>query len=874
MNRKKVLSFLAIGVLLLSIALLTSCPALGGNNPPTLVIIMGPSDGDAATSADVIILRWKGSTDPDGDNVLYDIYFGTASDPPLYASGISATSFTISDMDPNATYFWKVLPIDSKGATPEEAIPIWTFTTGASVEIVNNPPGKPLVMEPLDGAEEVNPQSVLLRWTHVTDSDGDTVTYDVYLDRDGTTPTTIYETGLTANKIQIGEYNENSETWVGGLERNNSYVWKVVANDGRGGMTTSNTFTFLTSDETFEYIPPTTPSQPYPQDQSTTDPDIEAQHITELRWSTIQDYDADNPAGGSPLYYDVYFGTDADYDGTADTGLPLVLENYAAGDPTDPSPDSFAPIGDVLEGYQAGLEKLWNGTIYFWKVVVTDEDGAVAEGPVWTFTTATNNTVPKPDLDGPAFCDEGIMLHQEFTWSVSPDYDADTIKSDFYIDTDTDFSVGATLLFADLVCDSVTMTPGDTIDTVNFVVSIDTTDTVYDSVGAGTSTGLKPNTKYFWKVVVKDDGTPQSSTSSDVWNFTTDDGYGLNEFIIDEEFLAYESDGSIETDVPDILSDSIYDWGTSTLTIDKTLGNPYPSLKLDGEDYVSTIPVNHFSTATLEFDFKIGNSSDSANITFTDSNNPSAIFADIAIKNGIREQTTVTPDASFDVGDDNGYWIFSTPTKSVAVWYQLDADAPDLSAYDESIMVTVIATDDATTVVTKTTSAINSWDVNDQVDLSGVTSLTVRNVEIGHGTASPTISGISNWSQTSTFGDFTARQTHIFANDYEATNEVYRYGVVAYDAGSGSGVVEFNTWIHVRIVTDFTTSHQYTVYFADDVAGQTFTRGEVASVNLDGPLIYTLEDVDMFTIKCDLGTVWVDNLQFSITEAGWLRSIY
>jgi formylglycine-generating enzyme required for sulfatase activity len=72
-------------------------------------------------------LSWDCS-DPDGDTVTYDVYFGTSADfkTPLVPDH-SSRAFTKSNLSYNTTYYWKVVAKDGKGATTEG--PVWQFTT-------------------------------------------------------------------------------------------------------------------------------------------------------------------------------------------------------------------------------------------------------------------------------------------------------------------------------------------------------------------------------------------------------------------------------------------------------------------------------------------------------------------------------------------------------------------------------------------------------------------------------------------------------------------------------------------------------------------------------------------------------------------------
>jgi hypothetical protein len=102
------------------------------SNPPYIPRSPVPSN----TSSGVTIpptLRWQGG-DPDGDPVLYDIYFSDENPPGLLESQYNDTSYTLDSLNYNTTYYWKIIAFDSSGEFTSG--PIWSFTT----EKDNTPP--------------------------------------------------------------------------------------------------------------------------------------------------------------------------------------------------------------------------------------------------------------------------------------------------------------------------------------------------------------------------------------------------------------------------------------------------------------------------------------------------------------------------------------------------------------------------------------------------------------------------------------------------------------------------------------------------------------------------------------------------------------
>ena len=103
------------------------------NNPPTEpvndVAAGSPADGATGVSRDPI-LRWTCS-DPDGDQLYYDVYFGTETDPRIAAGNLSDPLFApLTDLGFGVTYYWRVVAKDGSGE--KTSSPIWHFRTVTS----------------------------------------------------------------------------------------------------------------------------------------------------------------------------------------------------------------------------------------------------------------------------------------------------------------------------------------------------------------------------------------------------------------------------------------------------------------------------------------------------------------------------------------------------------------------------------------------------------------------------------------------------------------------------------------------------------------------------------------------------------------------
>ena len=183
-----------------------------------------PTPSNGATN--VLInqdLSWTCS-DPDGDPLLYDVYFGTAGSPPIVSHNQTGTTYDTGVMNYGITYYWKIVAWDNHGA--KTVGPIWSFTTK-----VNNPPNIPSNPSPANGATNIG-INVDLSWTG-GDPDGDPVTYDVYF-------------GTSASPPKLSSNQTGTTFDPGIMNYNTKYYWRIVAWDDKGASASGPIWSFTT----------------------------------------------------------------------------------------------------------------------------------------------------------------------------------------------------------------------------------------------------------------------------------------------------------------------------------------------------------------------------------------------------------------------------------------------------------------------------------------------------------------------------------------------------------------------------------------------------------------------------------------------------
>ena len=71
-------------------------------------------------------MRWT-ATDEDGDTLYYDVYFGTASEPPLVSASQPSQIYNPGTLENGKTYYWRIVVSDGKDTNSESGV--WSFTT-------------------------------------------------------------------------------------------------------------------------------------------------------------------------------------------------------------------------------------------------------------------------------------------------------------------------------------------------------------------------------------------------------------------------------------------------------------------------------------------------------------------------------------------------------------------------------------------------------------------------------------------------------------------------------------------------------------------------------------------------------------------------
>ncbi len=128
-------TLLLVSLLLLTASMLASCgdddptaPTITNHSPgvPTLNTAAGAPADDAIAVNLNPTLHWN-CTDSDGDTLTYAIHFGQEVSPGVVSASQPGTSYSLTNLDFDTTYYWKIVARDNSGLSSSS--PTWSFTT-------------------------------------------------------------------------------------------------------------------------------------------------------------------------------------------------------------------------------------------------------------------------------------------------------------------------------------------------------------------------------------------------------------------------------------------------------------------------------------------------------------------------------------------------------------------------------------------------------------------------------------------------------------------------------------------------------------------------------------------------------------------------
>ncbi|MCB4791986.1 MAG: gliding motility-associated C-terminal domain-containing protein [Elusimicrobia bacterium] len=337
--------------------------------------------------------QWNFTTDPDPvDSVKYTLFYSTASDFNLRITTRVANLATNSsgpqpsvNLIENATYYWKVQAVDSKGKY-RVSNSTWTVRINNSNQQPNSfildSPGNNLI---------IATTTPTLKWVPAIDPDpGDTLTYRVVYSSSDPNIVLNYQSfpNLTTGQYRTGPLNEDSTYW-----------WKVQVTDSQLSSNQSPIWAFYVN---------ATNNPPYSFNLYTSSGVVNTRTPI-FTWQAAMDQN------GDPVTYSFYYSKLIDFSISASSqGL------------TQPS---FTPATD-----------LDTNSTYYWKVEARDNHSGVTPSTTWQVTIVNNPPNPFNLLTS-----SGVVNTRtpKFTWQAAADPNGDPVTYNFYYSKLIDFGISA-----------------------------------------------------------------------------------------------------------------------------------------------------------------------------------------------------------------------------------------------------------------------------------------------------------------------------------------------------------------------------------------------------------------------------------------------
>lgn len=200
------------------------------NTAPTVPNQVYPLDNTICTDNNVVF-EWNASSDAEGNRITYRIEVAeNSSFSPISQTTTSTAESKLISLEKGKAYYWRIKATDNQAAESDYSPAMQFLTEGEGTS--NHIPFAPSLVAPELNAE-IDGTSTTLSWS-ASDADADTLTFDVYLDTNAN-PTT-----------KVSESQSGSTYDASGLSVSTTYYFKVVVNDGNGGVSIGQIWSFST----------------------------------------------------------------------------------------------------------------------------------------------------------------------------------------------------------------------------------------------------------------------------------------------------------------------------------------------------------------------------------------------------------------------------------------------------------------------------------------------------------------------------------------------------------------------------------------------------------------------------------------------------
>lgn len=311
---------------------------------PSIPSLIGATPADVATGVCFTntMFNWGNASGASNYRILVstDPTFRTTLNP-LTVDAYSTTSDFTTALQPNTTYYWTVVALNSVGgsAWATETLSFTTASNGGATVSLPTAPDLTTAVTPINGAVDVSNSHVDFDWQPVADA----TSYQIMI----ATEADIHNLNTALLISYVTDLTDSSYIATG-LQPNTTYYWTVMATNSAGSTWANSVLSFTTL-----------PNIPAVIDMSTATPSHAASGVTtslNFTWQAVAD----------TTNYRFILSTQADLT------TPVVDTNV--------NTNSYSATG-----LQANIT-------YYWTVVANNAAGSTWANHTYSFTTVSNSS--------------------------------------------------------------------------------------------------------------------------------------------------------------------------------------------------------------------------------------------------------------------------------------------------------------------------------------------------------------------------------------------------------------------------------------------------------------------------------------------------
>lgn len=201
------------------------------NTAPTVPALTSPTNSKLCID-NTIRFEWNVSTDAESNAIVYQIQIASDAEftKIVETKEVSNPFYSVA-LEKGKAYYWRVRATDSNSASSAYSSTFNLYTEG--IALTNHLPFAPQLVAP-ENNTTITGLTTTLSWTGSDADASDLLSYDVYL-------------GTETNPITKVVDNKTVKTYTATLLATKIYYWRVVVNDGKGGKTEGQVWSFKTN---------------------------------------------------------------------------------------------------------------------------------------------------------------------------------------------------------------------------------------------------------------------------------------------------------------------------------------------------------------------------------------------------------------------------------------------------------------------------------------------------------------------------------------------------------------------------------------------------------------------------------------------------